>query len=292
LRFPWPCSNVFIGTANRAETLPDALIDRMFLLAIRYPGDIDTNYSVTRVAYHEDYKTAEKYPIEDTHKKKPLGIRDVPMPVFVEKAIDALYMQLRNEYNPPGKKDILGSNRSKIDALDVARAKLLIDKVFYDKTPEIATSEYAIKGIQFAVCTLVATGTHQADKEFKMAFNKWAEENYPKLLASEENKFWCEFQHRLAIGMTQVPELEANYLTELKSYRENIVNAINAFGKIKYAYDNPIDKKAQIVKIENPFMDYLLNEQPRMRNFIGEPFKQLISYFLKSQETATASCKS
>jgi hypothetical protein len=291
VRFPLPCMNVFVGTANDPTVLPDPFIDRVFLLAIRYPEELDTNYKITRVAYHNEFKPANKYPIGDTHKKKPGVLRDIPMPVFLEKAVDAMYMKLRDEYNGPGKKDILGSNRSKIDALDVARAQLLMDQVFYSNTPKIATTDYAIKGMQFAVCARIATGTKQGDSDARNGVNTWISNNFEAAVKSEESKFWCEFQKRLAIGMTQVPELEKNYIAEIAQYKEKPDSAIGAFGSVKYAHDSPTDAKAQVARVEHPFMDYLVSEQPRIRNFVGGPFNELISYFLKSQETATASCK-
>jgi hypothetical protein len=290
LRFTYPSNCVIIGTANDPSVFAGPLNDRMFLLAIRYPDEVDTNSRITQAGYHKIFTPVESVPIEDIHTKERLDIREeIPMPMPVEKAVEAAYVKFRNEYSGKGKSEISGSNRSKFDALDVARVELMMHGLFYKDTPKIAGPEYAIKGVQFALCARVSERDKKISQECKTDLRKWVEDNFAAFVKEEENNWWCEAYRQLGNAKMVVPEIEENFFQELKMYAENPETIDQSFEAVKAAYDDKKgDKKIQMAKIQSPLMDYLFLEQPRMAGLGGQALIEMVQYYVKSEKNCDA----
>jgi hypothetical protein len=256
---------------------------------VDYPQDPDVSYDITRRGYHGKEVETASVSVNDSHRKEWKRIRSIPMPTTVERAVDAFYIKFRQEYNGAGKTEISGSNRSKFDALDAARAKLLLNQIFYGSTPKIATEEYALYGILYALESRLQE-TNQAAVEKSMGEIKaWVEENFPKILKAEEDAWWCQAHKKIAEYKNQIPELAGFYAAEITSYQSDVRRAIPAFRKVKAAYENKEDRRAQLAKVEYPFMNYLFQEQPNLPRVSEGQLKEIMTCLLKSFETA--SCK-
>jgi hypothetical protein len=290
LRFTYPSNCVIIGTANDPSVFAGPLNDRMFLLAIRYPDEVDTNSRITQAGYHKIYTPAEAVPIEDIHTKERLDIREgIPMPMPIEKAVEAAYVKFRNEYAGKGKSEISGSNRSKFDALDVARVELMMQEMFYKDTPKVVNPEYAVKGVQFALCSRVSERDKKVSQDCKTELRKWVEDNFAALVKEEENKWWCEAYRQLGNAKTVAPEMEENFFHELKIYAEDPEAIAESFDRVKAAYeDKKMDKRIQMAKIQYPMMDYLFIEQPRMARLTGQALTELVQYYVTSEKNSDA----
>ncbi len=289
LRYTYPADALIIGTANDHTKFPDPLVDRMFLIAVRYPDSVDTRHHITRRAYYKETVPVEDTPIDDTHQEVGDGLRAIPMPAIIERAVDALYMKFGSEYKGTGKSPISVSNRCKIDALDVARAKLMLDQLFYAKTPKIANVDYAVSGIQFAMCRRVRESSPEADIGAKKELSDWVAKAFPAALKEEEDTWWCRAYKHIAASTTQVPEIEGNFTKEIAEYEKDPVEAVNPFKKVKLAYQHPDNKGMQKVRIEYPFMDYLFKEQPGFGGVTEPQLIEMMRYFTKSREGV--SCK-
>ena len=290
LRYELPCNADILATSNDPSVFSGPIRDRMFFLAIRYPEDPDTNYEVMRAAYHGEVAPAKDVPIGDTHRENGSVLRNMPMPVILEKAVVSAYMKFINEgRNLPGYSDIQGSNRCRQDALDVSRAKLVIDQLFFKDKPMIPNSEYALAGMQFALCARVAEVSKEADQNAKTKLNEWVATNFPAIQKQEESVWWCNAYKHIAVAKTQAPEIEHNFVSELESYKQNPKNAISTYRNVKAAREDPKDLLKQRAMIEHPFMDYLFNEQPKMHKIREDQLTELVSYFIACQDGAA--CK-
>ena len=288
LRCEYPADALIIGTANDHTVFTGPLNDRMALMAIRYPTDEDTSYSITRKGYHKEANEVESYDVGDTHRDNgELSIRKVQMPVIIERAVDALFLKFRAEYTGAGKQKETGSNRAKFDALDAARAQLTLDKLFYEEAPEVATAEYAISGIQFAFCSRVQESTRDADISSKEALIGWVENNFNDVLNREEDTWWCRAYKEVAIAKTQIPEIEDNLIQELDSYENNVEVATANFNQVKQAYSPNPSKRQQEAKIMFPFMDYLFRQQPNFGEITVSELITSMEYFMKSRENTS-----
>lgn len=308
LRFSYPAHSFIIGTANDHTQFSPALNDRMNLLAIRYPEGrtgIDKRHKITRVAFHKEYVPAEFVDIGDTHLIRADVITSVPMPVPIERAVDAFYMKFDLEYpltdaenNPTGKNEISSGNRSKLDALLLSRAILWKNRKFYSKTPRIVTADYAIPGIQFALCSRVQISAREKEQNAKEKLISYVRDNFPTILKQEEDNWWCNTIRHIAIAKTQVSEIEENFLEELKKYqadsnKENPTFLYDSFNRVQRAVSpaaNDLEKKALL---EFPLMNLLFThpeyKQSRMNNITQPQLKELITYLIKCYETS--SCK-
>jgi Mg-chelatase subunit ChlI len=296
LRFKYPTHALIMATANNHTLLSGAMNDRMPFINIGYPDDVDTSYDITKRAFHKQVPESKKVKIDDTQTQKWVKLRHtVPMPATIEKTIDALYIKFRKEYDSESDntgdsgEGILGSNRSKLDALAAARAKLLLDKLFFKETPNMATTEYAIEGVQYAFCTRVQGKNPLSEQKFKDELSQWVVENFSELQRKEEDTWWCRAYKHVAIAKTQIPEIESNFITEIKGYETHPLQAREAFRAVKKAYRNERDFGAQMAKISYPFMDYLFNEQPGFKHVTADQMEEMISYFVESRKNTT--CK-
>lgn len=284
LRFSYPAHALVFGTANDPTVFSQAINDRMVLLAIRYPENEDTSYGISRSSYHNDFNEVDSVEVGDTHRQNGHALRKIPMPVIIERAVDSIYMKLRKEYEGPGKNEISGSNRCKFDALDAARACWLIDQMFYDETSLLPGADYAVKGIQYAVCSRVQQQGERSDKESKSSLNQWVKEQFMPILEQEEKTWWCRVYKNVAVAATQVPQIEGNFNAELASYAENMDNVLINFDLIKRAYENPKDDKLYAEKAKHPFMDYLFKEQPHFESIKKEQLLGMVGYYLASKK--------
>ncbi len=289
LRYSYPANNVIIGTANDNTVFSDALNDRMMLLAINYPDDPDVNYEITKKGYHGKFISVNEVPVDGTHKEKSIEIRSIPAPVIIEKAVETMYMKIRDEYKGSGKKEVFGSNRSKFDALDAARAGLVLDQLFFKDTSTIVNAKYAVRGVKYAIYSRIQEKTKEEEQRDEESFNKWIEEEFPKVLKGEEDAWWCEAYKHMSIAKIQIPEIEGNLVKELAEYRDNPKKALQSYVKVKRAYDSPKNENAQLSRIQYPFMDYMFKEQPQFAKVDEDQLIGLMTYFMESGKDAA--CK-
>ncbi|MBI5148111.1 hypothetical protein HZA33_00345 [Candidatus Pacearchaeota archaeon] len=287
LRFSYPANNVIIGTANETSGFSGAIKDRSLFFIIRYPTDTDIGENITRRSYHNEISEADDVPVGDTHKEKAFNLREIPMPVIIENAANALYIKFREEYAGEGKTDISASNRSLIDALDASRAKLTLDQLFFQDTPVTVTSKYARFGIEFAMHSRAEEPNNSKDGKKIKEISDWIEKEFPSLLKGEEDTWWCKAYKHISISKTQIPEIESNFIEELKVYKENPQSAISSYEEIKYSRANPDNLKAQKARIKYPFIDYLFNEQPHFDKVNETQLLELTNYFMESRQNTT-----
>ncbi len=290
LRFNYPAHSVIIATGNDPAVLEEALNDRMIFIPVFYSKDKGVESSIRHKALHGEEAELTDVSLEDTHKEKPLETLRTPMPEVVECAIDALYIKFREEYKGPGSNVISGSGRSKLDALRAARAKLTIDQLFFNSAPQIAGANHAMWGINYAISTRFTFATPEKTREARNALNDWVQKEFPELLKAEENHWWCTIYRSAAVDATQIPEILPNLRSELDSYETPkgiTTTAVSNFEKVKSAYDNPDNKKAQLARVRFPFMDYLFRKQPGMSRLNEAQLKDLMGYYIKSMENTT-----
>ncbi len=283
LRYAYPADSLILFTANDPTVFSGPLNDRMFLIEVPYTDNRDTSHGITRKAYHGEVTEASQIPIGDTHNEKTFQLRQVPMSVILERTLDALYIQFRKEYNGPGKNNISASNRSKIDALDIARAKLLYDRVFYTETPHIVDDERTMVGIEYALSTRVQEPDVQRTNTAFEALRTWIRTEFPKVLEQEQNTWWCRTYQELAIAQTQIPELGGYLVTELADYEADPAKALPVFEKVKRAHESTVPA-LQRAKLEHPFMNHLFKEQPRFARADKDQVKELIAYYMESKK--------
>ncbi|MBI2672905.1 hypothetical protein HYX19_01475 [Candidatus Woesearchaeota archaeon] len=288
LRWNYPANSIVLGSSNDPTPFDAAINDRMLLIPIRYPVDPDISYAITRKAYHKEFGTKNQVQITDTNYEQPLELKNVPMAVTIERSIDMLFIKLREGYSGAGKNRISGSNRAKIDALGASRARLMIDQIFYEKTPETVSAEYAIAGIQFALCARIQEETNENDIAARKEIRDWVASEFPKILEEEESTWWCNVYKDIATDKTQVKELGDNFITELVSYNKikegDNTSIKEAYNRIKEAYDNPKSERMQKAKIKYPFMNYLFKEQPKFKIFNEKQLFEFMDYLMKCRE--------
>ncbi len=283
LRYSYPSHQLIVGTANDATKFSDALNDRMLFLQIDYPEDAESSYAITRRAYHKETLDLGATDVGDTHRAPAESLRDHLMPIPVERAIDSFYIKLRKDYQGAGKTPILASNRSKIDALDAARAFLVLDGIFFEKTPKIATADYAIKGVQYALHSRVQASTDKALRRAREDIQEWVQEEFPNALAAEEDVWWCETYKHIAIAQTQIPEIERSFKTELKEYPKKADFLHDAYLNVQKAHRAPDDLEAQRGRLSFPFLDHLFSVQPGFSNLERPTLIALMEVLLKSR---------
>jgi len=284
LRFSYPANGMVIGTSNTLGNFSGALNDRMVYIFIGYPEDADVSYEVTKRAYHKDKGDVREVEIGDTHTMVPIDLRQIPMPVTVERAVDVLYMKFRAEYDGPGKNEITASNRAKLDALDAARARLLLEDMFTD-AGKIATEEYAIYGISYAFKSRVSEDNPASASEMKEKLAEWVKAEFPKILQGEEDVWWCKVYRHIGVLSTQVPQAKDKFQEELAAYEMDPSFIAVAHQRIKDAYAT----NQNFARLLYPFMDFMYSEQPGFAGMGPVQTTQLVSYLLDKR--ADCSCR-
>lgn len=293
LRFNYTANNYIIATANDNSVFPPELIDRIVLLAIRHSEDKDVSNEIINRAYHENYVPLNDVEMPDTHRIKWEKLKDqFMMPKTIEHAVNAIYMKFRNNYSGQGKKEIQSTVRCNIDALNASRAKLMLDQLFFENSPTIVNKYYAIKGIQYAICSRVQESTKEADHAVKTEINKWINENFDAVLKEAESVWWCRFYKHVGSASLRAPKFKSNYYDEVTSYEEslrntNIKNILKSFEEVKEMYNNPKNKSLQSAKIDYPLMDWLFKMHNNAFGKLNE--KQLLEtmvYFLDSRKSS------
>ncbi len=286
LRFTYPANSFIVGTANDQTMLSAALNDRLLLLAIRYIDDVDKAYEITRRSYHGEFTPVESVDIGDIHIEQSSILRQRPMPVIIERAVDAFYIKFRNEYSDKGKQEISSSNRSKLDALSAARAELLLDELFFGETPIFATEHYAIRGIQYALCTRVQEREQKEDIAAKIALDAYVEKEFPALLSAEVDTWWCTTYKDIATRDNQLPGLKTNFDTELAGYQADLNLAVDSFNHVRRNVEEPQNPLYELAAYTYPLMARLFKEQPRMRALREDQLLAMIGYFMQTQKVA------
>ena len=288
LRFSYPSNQIMVWTANDIKLFRPKDIDRMTCLRFEYPENPDVSYEITRRSYYGEYEPLETVKIKGTHKEQPIILEQVvQMPATVQRTVDALYLKFRKEFTGEGKTDISVGQRSKEDALHAARALLLIDNIFHKKTPAIANAEYAMRGIQYAIISRIMEPSVERSRTIESGIDEWVRKTFPELLKQEENTWWCRIYKNIASDKLQIPEVEENFVKELKWYETTPVNAVDSFDKLCNARKNPSDKKGQLQRVKYPFMNHLFKEQSLFSFSTQKQVEELIRYFLESSKNTT-----
>ncbi len=288
LRYTYPARATIIGTANDVSKFSGPITDRALIVTIPYSDDPDVSYKITRRAYHGETVDLSLSKIHDTHRMKWNEIRSIPMPTIVERAVDAVFRKFDTEFK--GKKsDITTSNRCKFDALDAARAKLVLDEIFFKDTPNIVTMQYAMDGLSYAMCSRVQDGGRNSAAKVHEDIRTWITENFDKVLKGEEDVWWCRVYKDISIAKTIISTIEDSFVSEIARYEKDYRNVFEPYKKVKFARENPQNSRAQIAISENPFIDKLFEEQPGMEKVSEAELGDLIDYFMKSKQNTT--CK-
>ena len=114
------------------------------------------------------------------------------MPLPLEKAVCSILVKYREEYQGEGKLMIQTGPRSIQDALYSARAWLFLNKQFDDNAPKIVERDYAITGVNFALCSRVADAGENKDNKIKQEMVSWIAKSFPAIEVEENSKFWCD----------------------------------------------------------------------------------------------------
>lgn len=286
LRFSEPAHTVVLMTANDPSVFLGPLRDRTRMIHIPYPADRDTSYGITRVAYHGERPALGAVEIPDTHGREGNGLRRVPIAVPLERAVDGLYIRFRAEQDIAKRDQTLGTNRCKFDALDAARAKLLFDQQFHADTPVIPDLRYLAAGFLYAVETRMPELDVQKRQGEIEQLATWVNDALPKLIAEEENAWWCGANKHIAVASTRVPKIAEQYAAELRAYERDAQAAVRAYNAVRAAYDTPKDERLERERVHYPFMDYLFREQPVFRTATEPQRAALITYFIESRARA------
>lgn len=289
LSYPYPSDQLIAGTANDISRFSEPLIDRMNALAVRYPDDLETSYLITRRGYYKEQVDLEEMGVTDPHQLPKLELRKIVIPTVLDQAIDQFYINFRKGYRGAGNSQILGSIRSKFDAMDAARGQLLFDQIFFKETGEIVTPEYVVKGIQYALCSRVQEANEKQGQEIKTEIRTWVEEQFPAIMKEVEETWWCRMYRRVDVYAPTIPEIQNNLVVEMSKYTEDPRQALEAYRQVKLAEDQPTVKHA-LAKVQFPLMDYLFTEQPGFKEIDESSLVPLIDYLMKSAAQQTA-CK-
>lgn len=293
LRYQLPAHSLILGTANNNEVFEPWINDRMMLLHIPYTEDVDVAREITKRAYHKLITPLDEVPLPDTHKMDPINLRDVPMPIILENAVNAWYIKFRKEFPPtnPNWQQIFGGERCKKDALDYSRGLLATDRrLGLTKIPgtnlpmpQIVTQEYAMEGIEFALKALIQNKDPKVRGETRTALNDFVRKHYPEVLEGERNKWWCDVVKQIAVRGSALPEIMENYVAELEIYKTDPDKVPEAFDKVKQARTSTA-ARVQMATVKLPFMDLLFDQQPHITKITTPQLQELMAYFMKSGE--------
>jgi MoxR-like ATPase len=282
LRYEYPSHSTIILTANDITVFPPAFNDRALFIPIRYPESVDVLDEITLSTYYGVQDQRSLLEIGTLHKEQGLDLRDIPMAAITRKAISALHRKFRNEYTK--RNEIMGSMRDSNDARDAARAIWMIDKLFFEGTPEMITDNYAIAGLQFSICSRTGYADGSEDATTRRELSDWVSLNYPGIVKGEEDNFWCKFNQQLSTREAAIPGITASFTSELEAYNSDIQGAILSFRKVKTSYENPSSTVARRARNNFPLIDYLFKVQPRFERFSEEQVEHLVNYMLESRK--------
>lgn len=287
LRYTYPAHALIIGTTNDHTKFSGAINDRMAMIAVRYPEDVDTSYDITRRGYHGERSLDARLSAGDPHQEEGFWLRSVAMPVTLELAVDALYIRFRAEYRGAGASEITGSNRSKFDALDAARAKLLLEQLFDDTVPRVVDRERAAYGVKFAFCVRVQGMGSTRDRKAKAELREWVDRNFDEVLHAEEDAWWCRVYKHVATAATQVPTIIKSFKREVERYEANAETAWASFLDVRRAIESPDDTALQRARLDHPFVDYLFRDQPGFGRLTQRELADLVGALLESRQRTT-----
>ncbi len=281
--FYLPSNQLMILTANDIAAFGPAENDRFVFIYIGYPTDPDVAYDITKVSYHKEPRPMMELDIEDPHLKQPNGTRTVQIPVILEKAIEAFYINFDSSYKGEGKEVISRSTRSKFDAHDAARSKWMVHKQFIDETPAFPDEEFVMEGIKYAMWWRVQDQDWESCLKAKDDLTKFIFKEFPKYVTEEAKKWWCDVNEDIATKIPRFPGIKEAYTQEIARYHSNPESAIDSFKEVKQAYLHPHDAKAKEALIKNPFMDLLFESQPHFQTTSVEQVPGLVEYLISFQ---------
>jgi len=186
-----------------------------------------------------------------------------------------------------GLPDIAAGNRSILDALSAARAKLLLDSIFYENAPGVVDENYALFGIKYAMETRLQVDNHIKREEMKTNLNTWLEQKFPPIMMDETNKWWCEFQGKMADRAAQDASTEANLLAEFKLYETNVDTAVKTREEVKAAHETG----RGTAELQYPMMDFLFDNQPDFGKMGNSQLKALMRYLLDSKKKSAVASR-
>ena len=292
----FPGNGGILGNAN-SSNFPPELNDRVLLQAIRYTRDTRVAKEITRRAIGGEFIDMGEVDVGDTHTEEAINLMNIPVPQIISDAIDHFYINLQTKLeneqtsddefisnNDSASSEILASTRSKKDAHHIARAWVLIDNLFYENAPEFVDESYAIKGLQFALCSRVVTPSRRQDQETKSDLCDYIQETFPELIQEETNTWWCETYKSMArLGNT----IQETFFGELEVY-EQFFRGETDHGALLNAYETVKSAKEKGgVSFEHPFMDHLFNEQLGMHKLEDDKMIATVGYLLKRREGAS-----
>jgi hypothetical protein len=284
VRYPFPANCYIFGTTNQTD-IPDAVNDRIIIITIPYPTDPDLIYRGTRKHFHKQVQPTNAYKIDDVHKKEDISLReDIPMPLPLEKAVCSTLIKYREEYQGEGKLMIQTGPRSIQDALYSARAWLFLNKQFDDNAPKIVERDYAITGVNFALCSRVADAGENKDNKIKQEMVSWIAKSFPAIEVEENSKFWCDVTSYVAnTGSTDVME---GFSKEMEAYQNDISSALKSYGALRQLRASPNDRRLKVNRVIYPFMDYLFDRehgQPGIENMKESQVLELMRYYIANK---------
>lgn len=294
MRYSTPADNYVVVTCNDMSVLSEALNDRVVIFNQEYSKDPDVAREILLASFYGLTEEISDVAIPSTYNMQPLSLKRIPTPAILDMAMGAFYIKFRQEYKGSGKLDIMGSNRSFTkDAPAAARAKLLIDQVFYgDEVPAIVDETYMMRGIKFALTTRVAQNGRDEHETTRNDLRKWVDDSLPDIIAQERDTWWCEMLKEQALRSSHIDGYEDNMRTELAAYLEGDQDFMDtAFDGIKKAHEAPNNTKAQRARIVFPVMDYFSRPdvQPFFTDITQPQLHQLISYYMDAYKES--SCK-
>ncbi len=281
LRHQYPSHNMMLGTANDATVFPTTINDRMLLFRIDYPEDVDTAHDIIKRACHGGIIPVIKTHVEDTYLLPEIKQWDIPMPEMLERAVSSFYVHFRNEYRGKGKNEVSGSGRSEIDALGSARAMLLLDQAFYEKTPQIATDKYAEDGIRYALFSRIQENQKEECEYCYTELNQWIKKEFPLHVEHESKVWWARANQRKANAAKIIPEIEGAYYFEIKQYQLDPENAFEPYKKLSSLFEDKDKWSDAKEKAKYPLMSYLLETHPTFDKLDKEQLTQTIKYLME-----------
>lgn len=284
LRYSYPAHGLIIGTTNDPGKFSGALNDRMAMLAVGYPEEVDTAHRITLRGYHHQSGHADQVETADPHLEQPSELRRLPMAVTLELAVESLYLAYRGEAGHRDTARIAGSNRSKFDALDAARAALQLDRLFFAGTPQVVQTGQLREGLEFALGSRIQGLDATADREATEQLERWVDQHLDELLATEEDTFWCRIYRRVAMAATTAPEVVAAFKEELAAYEADPGAALASHQLFVAGEDQPG------CCLQYPLMDLLFELQPGMAQLEPSQLGQLICQLLEGRQRSTCIC--
>ncbi|MDO8556707.1 MAG: hypothetical protein Q7R96_06065 [Nanoarchaeota archaeon] len=288
LRYAYPCRSFIVATANSQEKFEGPITDRVLVLPVGYPIDVETNFLIIRRAKYKETIDLKEVPIKDLATREALDL-ERPVPVIVGRAISAFYHTLRQtgKVGDYALEPEQGSIRSNLHAFEAAQAKLVLDEILKDNFPRIITPEYAISGLKHALYSRIQEDNIQTEQNRRNTLEPWIQQTFNERLEEEKRAWWCDTTKALATMATQSPGLQERYEAELAKYAQGDKAILEGFRAAREAKKNPADTRKHAKASAYPFMNYLFIDgegQPGIDNVTEAQAPALIKYLLEAKK--------